>query len=244
MCLVIFLFAILCLQNVQGATLDDNVNKTKVAQFINGMEVPDDFLLMLDQLRSNSTLMATTLSRQNQEGQNGTSSNNRRCVCDKGVCKCCTGYFLDLLKQKACMRITYHPGDFAFDVAMSLNNRVLYENSLSGKNPRPICISPPRMNNLKVCAKFYNVFFPGRNFHFCLAMTGQWRSFELFNFAFDCLRMGANGIAMVKPFDDVGIPIATPQGQGGVDAVVDAGEDDIEDYDENVVRSILSLFDR
>lgn len=97
------------------------------------MEVPDDFLLMLDQLRSNSSLMETTLSRQNQETQNGTSSTNRRCVCDKGICKCCTGYFLDLLNQKACMRVTYHPGDFAFDVAMSLNNRVLYENSLSGE---------------------------------------------------------------------------------------------------------------
>lgn len=57
-----------------------------------------------------------------------------------------------------------------------------------GKNPKPICINPPRLRNLKVCAKFYNIFFPGRNFHFCLAMTGQWRQFELFNMAFDCLR--------------------------------------------------------
>lgn len=57
-----------------------------------------------------------------------------------------------------------------------------------GKNPRPICISPPRISNLKVCAKFYNVFFPGRNFHFCLAMSGKWGSFQLFNFVFDCLR--------------------------------------------------------
>lgn len=39
---------------------------------------------------------------------------------------------MDLLNQKACMKVTYHPGDFAFDVAMSLNNRVLYENSMSG----------------------------------------------------------------------------------------------------------------
>lgn len=111
------------------------MNETKVsqAQHINELEVPDDFLLMLDLLRSNSSLKATVLSRQSQETQNGTSSNNRRCVCDKGICKCCTGYFLDLLQQKACMRVTYHPGDFAFDVAMMLNNRVLYENSLSGE---------------------------------------------------------------------------------------------------------------
>lgn len=59
---------------------------------------------------------------------------------------------------------------------------------ISGKNPKPICISPPRLSNLKVCARFYNVFFPGRNFHFCLGMNGQWRSIQLFDMTFDCLR--------------------------------------------------------
>lgn len=61
-----------------------------------------------------------------------------------------------------------------------------------GKNPKPICISPPRLSNLKVCARFYDVYFPGRNFHFCLAMNGLWRSLQLFNMAFDCLRYGMN----------------------------------------------------
>ncbi|KAL4716564.1 hypothetical protein ACJJTC_010228 [Scirpophaga incertulas] len=163
------------------------------------------------------------------------------CSCSLGVCKCCTGLIMNLFNQKACMKITYHPGDFAFDVAMSLNDRVLYENSVSGKNPKPICISPPRMPNLKVCGKFYNVFFPGRNIHFCLAMNGQWRSIQLFDIVFDCLRMGANGIVMVKPEDGGGIPVANPQ--GGVDAVIDTGDDDIEDYDENLVRSIFGFLD-
>ncbi|CAK1544583.1 unnamed protein product [Leptosia nina] len=171
------------------------------------------------------------------------STPNRRCNCAMGVCKCCTGYVLNLFNQKACMKVTYHPGDFAFDVAMSMNDRILYENSMSGKNPRPICINPPRMPNLKVCARFYNVFFPGRNFHFCLGMTGKFRALELFNLTFDCLRMGANGIVRVKPEENGGLPIPNPQ--GGVDAVIDAGEDDIEEYDEqNIVRSLLEVFDR
>ncbi|XP_026320206.1 uncharacterized protein LOC113230476 isoform X2 [Hyposmocoma kahamanoa] len=177
----------------------------------------------------------------NSSSSSSSSEESRPCTCTLGVCKCCTGLIMDLFNQKACMRVTYHPGDFAFDVAMSWNDRILYENSLTGKNPRPICISPPRMNNLKVCAKFYNVFFPGRNFHFCLAMFGQWRKLELFNMAFDCLRMGADGLAMMRPEDNGGITIPNPQ--GGVDAVVDSG-DDIEDYDENVVKSLLDLFDR
>lgn len=54
-------------------------------------------------------------------------------------------------------------------------------------------------------------------------------------------RMGAQGIAMVKPEDGGALPITNPL--GGVDAVVDAGEDDIEDYDENLVRSLFDIFD-
>lgn len=54
--------------------------------------------------------------------------------------------------------------------------------------------------------------------------------------------MGANGIAMLKPEENGGLIIPNPQ--GGVDAVIDAGEDDIEDYDEsNIVRSLLEIFD-
>ncbi|CAG4979556.1 unnamed protein product [Parnassius apollo] len=72
-------------------------------------------------------------------------------------------------------------------------------------------------------------------------MNGQWRSVELFNLAFDCLRMGANGIAMVKPDEGGGLPIPDPH--GGVDAVIDAGEDDIEEYDDSLVRSLLNVFE-
>lgn len=53
--------------------------------------------------------------------------------------------------------------------------------------------------------------------------------------------MGAQGVAMVKPDDTANLQIPNPQ--GGVDAVIDAGEDDIEDYDENLVRSLFGIFD-
>ena len=53
--------------------------------------------------------------------------------------------------------------------------------------------------------------------------------------------MGVNGITMLSPDENGGISIPNPL--GGQDAVVDAGEDDIEDYDENVVKSLLDIFD-
>lgn len=51
--------------------------------------------------------------------------------------------------------------------------------------------------------------------------------------------MGANGLAMMKPDESGGLPIPNPQ--GGVDAVIDAGEDDIEDYDDSLVRSVFDI---
>lgn len=53
--------------------------------------------------------------------------------------------------------------------------------------------------------------------------------------------MGANGLAMLKPDEGGGLTIPNPH--GGVDAVIDAGEDDIEEYDENLVRSLLDTLD-
>ncbi|XP_031769155.2 uncharacterized protein LOC113518039 [Galleria mellonella] len=243
----LFLFVILFLlvrAEQEIVNKEDGLNK--ILDKLHNTEVPDSALLILDRLNLKKISTISHYARHNkiskQEEQNSTStSENRQCTCSQGVCKCCTGYFMDLINQKACLKVIYTPGDFAFDVVMSLNDRVLYENSMSGKNPKPMCISPPRLSNLKVCAKMYDVYFPGRNFHFCLAMTGQWRSVELFNMAFDCLRMGANGIAMMKPGEGGDLVYVSPD--GGYNAVVDNETDDIEEYDENVVRSFLDLFE-
>lgn len=101
---------------------------------LSGLELPDGPLLLLDRLKLKHDIISklhAQYARQNQ-GDNDTETSSRRCTCNLGVCKCCTGPLLDLFNQKACMKVTYHPGDFAFDVAMSFNDRILYENSVSG----------------------------------------------------------------------------------------------------------------
>ncbi|XP_047507784.1 uncharacterized protein LOC125051496 [Pieris napi] len=242
---VVIIVTLFC-EIVNGNATDVTNSYTNITDVINLEENERNDIasqLLIDRIKMGNFSIFSPNARQESSEEEDEPTPNRRCTCALGVCKCCTGPVLDLFNQKACMKVTYHPGDFAFDVAMSLNDRTLYENSMSGKNPRPICINPPRMPNLKVCARFYNVFFPGRNFHFCLGMTGRWRALELFNLTFDCLRMGANGLAMIKPEENGGLHVPNPH--GGVDAVIDAGEDDIEEYDEqNIVRSLLEIFDR
>lgn len=97
------------------------------------VEVPDSTITSVSRLNLTKLSTISHYARQSQQGSEQNSTSSRRCVCNLGVCKCCTGYFMDLINQKACMKVTYHPGDFAFDVAMSMNDRILYENSISGE---------------------------------------------------------------------------------------------------------------
>uniref|UniRef100_A0A1B0CMQ9 Putative secreted protein n=1 Tax=Lutzomyia longipalpis TaxID=7200 RepID=A0A1B0CMQ9_LUTLO len=152
------------------------------------------------------------------------------CRCNKGICACCTGMLMDAFKSKGCMNLRYIPEDFAFHFEMKMNDRVLYKNRVSGKNPPPICVNPPRIGFIEVCANFYDIYFVGRNMHVCLEMGGYFQGFELFSRSFDCLRMGDKGVKVMKPEDDQFRPTS-----GTLDAEVDQG-DDIDDYDENVVR--------
>lgn len=94
----------------------------------------------------------------------------------------------------------YIPEDFAFEVRMTFNKNTLYKNIVSGKNPRPICISPPRFDNfVEICAKFHDIYFVGRNMHICLDLAGSIGDFDLFDREFDCMKFGTEGVSLVPP---------------------------------------------
>jgi hypothetical protein len=100
------------------------------------------------------------------------------CECISGICSCCVGGFF--FNNKACMKMKYVPEDFAFEFRMMFNKHVLYKNTLSGKNPRPICISPPRFDNwIELCARFHDIYFVGRNMHLCLDVSASLGEFDV-----------------------------------------------------------------
>lgn len=156
------------------------------------------------------------------------------CACTNGVCGCCTGMLLQTFNSKGCMNITYIPEEFAFDLKMSMNDRVLYKNRVSGRNPAPVCIRPPRFQFIEVCASFYDIHFIGRNMHICLEMGGYFEGFELFSRSFNCMRLGDQGVKLVKPEDGGGLP-QRPFDDGDGENNGDDDSDE-EDYDELLVR--------
>lgn len=93
-----------------------------------------------------------------------------------------------------------------------------------GSNPRPICVPifPPAWTQSRVCLKFSNIYFVGRNVHVCLAMELQTEKKPVFAADFNCVRMGTQGVALLKPEDGGGLPVPMPQDPADDPQVVQA----------------------
>ncbi|XP_076237194.1 uncharacterized protein LOC143180978 [Calliopsis andreniformis] len=154
-----------------------------------------------------------------------TATRQGPCQCGGGVCSCCSRILYDTWKQKACVNVTYDPDEFSFTAKISMNDRVLYTRSVSGKNPRPICVPVPRIPVVKACVRFYNIYFQGRNIHLCVNMEGKFAETTMFKVGLDCIRFGANGLAHVKPEDGGGL------GQIEFLPGDDDADEDEDDYD-------------
>ncbi|XP_017051546.1 uncharacterized protein LOC108095119 isoform X1 [Drosophila ficusphila] len=159
----------------------------------------------------------------------GNLVNRIPCSCDTGLCKCCAG-FLSVIGMNSCTEVAYRPDEFSFELRMRVNNNIWFRQKVSGQNPPPFCFRPPRFNFAKACIQFHDIWFVGRNMHVCMYMSGEFQGFELFERNFDCLLFGDHGVKIVPP--EQGYPVRPS------DVDIDDGDDEIEDYDENVVRSL------
>lgn len=98
---------------------------------------------------------------------------------------------------------------------------------VAGKNPPPMCFRLPRFQFIRLCVEFSNIYFASRNVHLCIEMNANWEDLTLVEWSFDCIRMGASGVAVVRPEEGGGLP-ASP-----VD-VVDQTNEDYDDSARNV----------
>lgn len=67
-------------------------------------------------------------------------------------------------------------------------------------------IFPPAWTQSRVCLKFSNVYFVGRNVHVCLSLEAQTEKKPVFAADFNCVRLGTAGVALLKPEDGGGLP--------------------------------------
>lgn len=188
----VILFAVVCSVTSAANIKSDNENPTEFNNSLKQLEIEAEIIknittiLNINQERSKKTKnQIEDLFKQPQippvtNDPVQAVQSRIPCECKNGICSCCVGGFL--FNNKGCMKIKYIPEDFAFELRMTFNDNVLYKNTMSGKNPRPICISPPRFDQwLEMCAKFHDIYFVGRNMHLCLDISATIGDYDLFD---------------------------------------------------------------
>lgn len=89
------------------------------------------------------------------------SSISKYCQCVKYKCGCCARFNLKDLKivnTTGCVNVSYLPDQFGFNLVLTLNHTVLYNTTVSAKNPPPICVAVPYLEQeLSLCVDLYNL---------------------------------------------------------------------------------------
>ncbi|XP_012541084.1 uncharacterized protein LOC105839362 [Monomorium pharaonis] len=202
----------------------EKIISSKLGNISSSQENLEQVKILLRQISNSST----------SENETVTATRQGPCQCRGGVCGCCSRLLYDTWKQKACVNITYDPDEFSFTANILMNDRVLYTRTVSGKNPRPICVPVPRLP-IRACVRFYNIYFQGRNIHLCLNMEGKFQDTTLFKVSFDCLRFGSNGLALLKPEDGGGLGQVElfPEDPDDGNNSEDYDDEDDDDYDDD-----------
>ncbi|PSN44552.1 hypothetical protein C0J52_18380 [Blattella germanica] len=131
----------------------------------------------------------------------------RTCSCLGFSCGCCASMNIQTFNfnRYACMNLTYDPYDFAVTSKMIMNDSEIFTTTFSAKNPPAAClpiIIPYIPIPMEMCTRFFNICTPGRNLHFCMDWEYKIVSQPIIIAHFDCLRVGANGLTLIKVDDD------------------------------------------
>lgn len=63
----------------------------------------------------------------------------------------------------------------------------------------------PYLPTIDQCVRLFNIFTPGRNIHMCMNLETRIERVPVLVLQFDCMRMGLDGVALLKPEEEGGL---------------------------------------
>ncbi|XP_047118623.1 uncharacterized protein LOC124799131 [Schistocerca piceifrons] len=152
------------------------------------------------------------------------------CSCQDLTCGCCVGMRIQAFSfdRTACMNLTYDPYEFALVADVLMDGDSLYQRTMSAKNPPPLCmpVPIPYAPSMDMCMRLWDVYTPGLNLHACLDMEARLQRAPVLVLHFDCMVMGRDGVALVKPGEEGLPPVDEPTAGGGGDDIYDEVTED------------------
>jgi len=128
------------------------------------------------------------------------ASEVRSCGCSGYSCGCCA--HLDIAKielnETGCVNLTYLPHDYGIAFTLSLDGRVVYNSTVSARNPPPICFGVPYLKEYaSLCVKFYDLDVSERSFNGCVKLEAELYHVRVAERELGCFHLG--------PFHDANI---------------------------------------
>ncbi|XP_076237195.1 uncharacterized protein LOC143180979 [Calliopsis andreniformis] len=126
------------------------------------------------------------------------------CLCDGLICNCCAGINLTAIHfdRRACTKFVYDPSEFALKIVLSMNEREIYTNSISAKNPPPLCTPAPVLPFVSFCVRLFDIYTAGKNLHACIDLETRIIGQPILILHFNCVKMGVDGITWMKPGEE------------------------------------------
>jgi len=121
------------------------------------------------------------------------TSEVRTCGCQGYTCGCCA--HLDIpkieLNQTGCINLTYLPHDYGLSFTLSLDGRVVYNSTVSARNPPPVCFGVPYLKDYaSLCVKFYNLDVQEKSFSGCAMLEAELYHVRVAERELGCFHLG------------------------------------------------------
>ncbi|XP_043253289.1 uncharacterized protein LOC122397888 [Colletes gigas] len=157
------------------------------------------------------------------------------CNCENLICTCCAGVNITAINfnRSVCTKFTYDPLELAIKMTLITNEREIYTNSFSIKNPPPLCAPIPYVPFMSFCVRFFDVYTIGKKLHTCIDFETRIVGSPILILHFDCVQLGSDGISWSKPGNDTDVAVLQTKPEPSVPEEydeVDFEQQDLEIY--------------
>ncbi|KAG8236820.1 hypothetical protein J437_LFUL017277 [Ladona fulva] len=119
--------------------------------------------------------------------------NVKGCHCVNYTCGCCSHLEEErvYLNATVCINATYLKKDYGVSVVFTFNKFVVFNETVSARNPPPICIGAPYLERyVEMCVQFYDLQASRKRFHGCLKAEVTMARVEVAKYDLGCFHIG------------------------------------------------------
>nr|XP_050862876.1 uncharacterized protein LOC127069666 isoform X2 [Vespula vulgaris] len=143
------------------------------------------------------------------------NSIDQDCNCIRYNCGCCKHIEYDIvfLNGTFCGNASYLEKDYGFSVTMSYNNFSLINETISARNPPPVCynflefshlLSLPKLSHLiYICLRLYDIDINKNGFHLCFEIKMKVLAHDIIVIPLGCINKFKHANKIYKAYPNV-----------------------------------------